>query len=42
MEDKILGAEEKLVNLEYELFVDIRNKVESQIARLKKTARIIW
>lgn len=41
MEDKILGAEEKLVNLEYELFVDIRNKVESQIARLKKTARII-
>ena len=41
MEDKILGAEEKLVNLEYELFVEIRNKVESQIARLKKTARII-
>ena len=41
MEDKILGAEEKLVNLEYELFVEIRNKVESQISRLKKTARII-
>lgn len=41
MEDKILGAEEKLVNLEYELFIEIRNKVESQIARLKKTARII-
>lgn len=41
MEDKILGAEEKLVNLEYELFVEIRNKVENQIARLKKTARII-
>ena len=30
MEDKILGAEEKLVNLEYELFVEIRNKVESK------------
>lgn len=41
MEDKILGAEEKLVSLEYELFVDIRNKVESQIARLKKSARIL-
>ncbi|MGG7177644.1 DNA mismatch repair protein MutS [Clostridium paraputrificum] len=41
MEEKILGAEEKLVKLEYDLFVDIRNKVESQIARLKKSARII-
>ena len=26
VESKILGAEEKIVNLEYELFIDIRNK----------------
>lgn len=41
VEEKILGSEEKLINLEYELFVDVRNKVENEIARLKKSARII-
>lgn len=41
MEDKILGAQEKLVTLEYELFVEVRNKVEAQISRLKKSAKII-
>jgi DNA mismatch repair protein MutS len=41
MEDKILGAEEKLINLEYELFIFIRNTVEKEIGRLKKSARII-
>ena len=41
MEDKILGSEEKLVNLEYSLFMDIRNEVEKHITRLKKSARII-
>ncbi|NSB14814.1 DNA mismatch repair protein MutS [Clostridium beijerinckii] len=41
MEDKILGAEEKLINLEYSLFTDIRDAIEKEIARLKKSARII-
>lgn len=41
MEDKILGSEEKLVNLEYALFMEVRNEVEKHIARLKKSARII-
>ncbi|WP_297423838.1 DNA mismatch repair protein MutS [Clostridium sp.] len=41
MEDKILGAEEKLINLEYSLFSEIRDKIENEIARLKKSARII-
>lgn len=41
VEEKILGSEEKLINLEYDLFVDVRNKVENEIARLKKSARII-
>ena len=41
MEDKILGAEEKLINLEYSIFLDIRNKVSNEIARLKRSAKII-
>ncbi|MGL5378988.1 DNA mismatch repair protein MutS [Clostridium sp.] len=41
MEEKILGAEEKLINLEYELFLNLRDSVEKEIARLKKSARII-
>ena len=28
MEDKILGSEEKLINLEYALFMEVRNEVE--------------
>lgn len=31
LENKILGSEEKLVNLEYDLFVEIRDKVEKEI-----------
>lgn len=41
MEDKILGAEEKLMSLEYSLFVEIRKKVEGEISRLKKSARVL-
>ena len=41
MEDKILGAEEKLFTLEYDLFIDIRNNIEKEIPRLKKSAGII-
>lgn len=41
MEEKILGAEEKLVSLEYDLFVNIREKVENEIPRLKKSSNII-
>lgn len=41
MEDKILGAEEKLINLEYGLFTEIRDAIEKEISRLKKSARII-
>ena len=36
MEEEILGAEEKIVSLEYDIFVDIRNKITSQIERLQK------
>ncbi|WP_418223747.1 DNA mismatch repair protein MutS [Clostridium isatidis] len=41
MEDKILGAEEKLISLEYNLFVEIRDTIEKEIPRLKQSARII-
>ena len=41
MEDKILGAEEKLVNLEYEVFVAIRDSIEKHIDRMKNSASII-
>lgn len=41
LEDTILGAEDKLVNLEYELFVGIRNQVAANVARIQRTARAI-
>jgi len=41
MEDKILGAEEKLISLEYNLFVEIRDLIEKEIPRLKQSARVI-
>jgi DNA mismatch repair protein MutS len=41
MEDKILGAEDTLVNLEYSLFVTVRDIVEENIERMKKSARIL-
>lgn len=41
MEEKILGAEEKLCNLEYKVFADIRNKVEENLDRLKASAKLV-
>lgn len=41
IEENILGAEEKLVDLEYKAFCDIRDKVDSEIERIKITGRII-
>jgi DNA mismatch repair protein MutS len=41
MEDKILGAEEKLSELEYGLFTGIRDRIEGEIERLKSTSRCI-
>lgn len=41
IEETILGAEEKLIELEYELFNEIREKVELQIVRIQNTAKYI-
>ncbi|MCB2292122.1 DNA mismatch repair protein MutS [Clostridium algoriphilum] len=41
MENKILGADEKLVNLEYDIFTGIREDIEKHIERMKNTAKLI-
>ena len=38
LEDTILGAEERVTALEYELFCDIRERIASQFQRIQKTA----
>lgn len=38
MESKVLGAQERLSNLEYELFVNIRKEIASECARIQKAA----
>ena len=38
-ETKILGAQEKIVSLEYQLFVEIREQIKKLIYRIQKTAR---
>ena len=41
LESKILGAEEKVVSLEYKLFTQIREQIKSQIQRIQKSAMVI-
>ena len=38
MEATVLGANDKLCNLEYELFVSLRNKIEENLRRIQETA----
>ena len=40
-EDLILSAEERIINLEYDLFIDIREKVKKYIPKLQKAAKTI-
>ena len=41
LENQILGAEEKVVNLEYNAFTMIRQEIAQNIKRLQKTATIV-
>lgn len=41
LESQILGAQDKLVGLEYDIFIEIRNKISKQIERIQQTANII-
>lgn len=40
-ENIILGAEEKIINLEYKLFMDIRDKVKEFIPKLQETSKTL-
>ena len=41
LEDVILNSEDRLINLEYEIFCDIREKIADQIDRIQVSARSI-
>ncbi|MDD4832022.1 MAG: DNA mismatch repair protein MutS [Bacilli bacterium] len=40
-EELILGAEEKIINLEYELFIEIRNNVKDYISIIQNNAKVL-
>ena len=41
LENEILGAEERVINLEYNAFVEIRDKIKENVQRIQRTANII-
>lgn len=41
LEDVILGAEDKLCRLEYDLFNEVRDSIAAEVRRIKSTARAI-
>lgn len=41
LEDMILGAEEKLYALEYDLFCEVRDQIASEVVRIQRTAKQI-
>ncbi len=41
LENQILGAEEKVVSLEYDLFTKIREEIAKNVIRLQKTATMV-
>lgn len=41
LEDMILGAEDKLYALEYELFVNVRNTISREVERIQRTAKAV-
>ncbi len=41
LEETILGAQDRLYALEYELFADIRSRIAAEVTRIQKTAKAI-
>lgn len=41
MEEKILGSEDKLIQLEYNLFCEVRENIEKEIVRMQNSAKLI-
>ena len=41
LEDTILGAEDKLFSLEYDLFCDVRDRIAGEVSRIQATAKAL-
>ncbi len=41
LEDMILGAEDKLYALEYEIYTEVRNKTAAEVERIQQTAKAV-
>ncbi len=41
LESKVLGAQERIVKLEYEIFVQVRRRVGNELYRIQKTAHAV-
>lgn len=41
LEDMILGAEDKLVALEYDLFCEVRSRLAAEVIRIQRTAKAV-
>ncbi len=41
LEDTILGAEDRLCALEYDIYSDVRNKLAGEVVRIQQTARAV-
>ena len=41
LEDMILGAEDKLFSMEYDIFASIRDQITAQVARIQSTAKAV-
>ncbi|MGN0349688.1 MAG: DNA mismatch repair protein MutS [Roseburia sp.] len=41
LEDMILGAEDRLVSLEYELFCEVRRRIAAEVTRIQRTAKAV-
>ena len=41
LEDQILGAEEKVISLEHDTFIKIRDEISKNIKRLQKTSEVV-
>ncbi len=41
LEEMILGAEDRLISLEYDIFCEIREKIAAEVMRIQKTAKAV-
>lgn len=41
LEETVLGAEDKLLSLEYQLFTEVRGKIAAEVRRIRETARAV-